>query len=114
MFHRTDDGRKQAKGSRLILTIEDDAAIRRGLVDALQFAGYAVDQAKSAQDGLSKAIARSPDLVLLDWILPEGDGLMVLQQLRQLRPTLPVLLLTARGEEVDRVRGLRCGRRRQD
>src|SRR5580700_7930476 len=92
-----------------ILTIEDDAAIRRGIVDALRFAGYEVLEAATGEAGLSMAVTRELDLVLLDLVLPGRGGLEVLKQVRQSRPTLPVIVLTARGDEDDRVAGLRQG-----
>ncbi len=92
-----------------VLTIEDDPAIRRGIVDSLKATGYAVWQADRADSGLELALSRPCDLVLLDLVLPGGDGLTVLQQIRQEKPTLPVIILTARGEEPDRVKGLKLG-----
>jgi DNA-binding response OmpR family regulator len=92
-----------------ILTIEDDAAIRRGIVDALRFAGFETLEASDGRAGLEMALKRQFDLLLLDLVLPERDGLEILKEVRRLRPTLPVIILTARGEEADRVRGLRDG-----
>ncbi len=92
-----------------ILTIEDDAAIRRGIVDALRFAGYEVLEAATGDTGLAMAVSRELDLVLLDLVLAGRAGLDVLKQIRQARPTLPVIVLTARGDEDDRVAGLRQG-----
>jgi len=92
-----------------VLVVEDDAAIRRGLCDALRFAGYQVREAADGQAGLDLALAASPDLVLLDVLLPKLDGFAVLDALRKARPTLPVILVTARGSEPDRVHGLRGG-----
>jgi DNA-binding response OmpR family regulator len=92
-----------------ILTIEDDSAIRKGIVDALQFAGYDVLQAADGQRGLEMALRCEFDLLLLDLVLPGPDGFEILSRLREDRPTLPIILLTARGEESDRVRGLRDG-----
>lgn len=93
----------------LILVIEDDAAIRRGLCDALEFKGYAVEPCGRGDQGLEAALAGSPDLVLLDVLLPGQDGFSVLRELRKARPRLPVIMLTARGDEEDRVRGLEEG-----
>jgi DNA-binding response OmpR family regulator len=93
----------------LILVIEDDAAIRRGLCDALDFKGYAVESCARGDQGLEAALAGSPDLVLLDVLLPGKDGFSVLRDLRNARPRLPVIMLTARGDEEDRVRGLEEG-----
>jgi DNA-binding response OmpR family regulator len=92
-----------------VLTVEDDAAIRRGIVDALRFAGYDVLEAADGQTGLEMASRRQFDLLLLDLVLPKRDGFEILREVRRLRPTLPVIVLTARGEEADRVRGLRDG-----
>jgi len=92
-----------------ILTIEDDSAIRRGIVDALRFAGYDVLQSGHGDEGLTIALQQEFDLMLLDLVLPGTDGLEILRQVREIRPTLPVIILSARGEEDDRVAGLRLG-----
>lgn len=92
-----------------ILTIEDDAAIRRGIVDALQFAGYEVSQAGTATEGRQLAIRLDYDLLLLDLVLPGGSGLEILASVRHVKPTQPVIILTAKGEEGDRVTGLQGG-----
>ena len=94
---------------RRILVIEDDAAIRQGLVDALTFAGCEALEAGDARRGLEMAVGASFDLLLLDLVLPEGNGLDILGRVREVRPTLPVIILTALGEETDRVRGLKLG-----
>jgi len=92
-----------------VLTIEDDPAIRRGIVDALRFAGYQALEAGDGRQGLQMALSRQYDLLLLDLVLPGPDGFEILEQVRRVRPTLPVIILTARGEETDRVRGLSDG-----
>ena len=92
-----------------ILVVEDDAPIRRGIVDALEFEGYAAVEAADAANGLTKALGVDVDLILLDLVLPKGDGLDILAEVRKARPTLPVIILTSRGEESDRVKGLRLG-----
>ena len=92
-----------------ILTIEDDAAIRRGIVDALAFAGYDAIQAADGNEGCRAAVSREYDLLLLDMVLPGRSGLEILREVRSMRPTLPVIILSARGEERDRVTGLRLG-----
>jgi DNA-binding response OmpR family regulator len=94
---------------RCILTIEDDDAIRRGIVDALGYAGYEVLQSGDGTEGAHLAVHRQYDLLLLDLVLPGTSGLEILQRVRETRPTLPVIILTARGEEHDRVNGLRKG-----
>ncbi|MCH7729557.1 MAG: response regulator transcription factor [Planctomycetes bacterium] len=95
--------------ARCILTVEDDPAIRRGIVDALTYAGYQVVEAGNGDDGLKMAVQRSYDLLLLDLVLPGKSGLEILDEVRATRPTQPVIILTARGEENDRVEGLRKG-----
>lgn len=92
-----------------ILTVEDDPAIRRGIVDALRFAGYSVWQADSGTEGRRMALEQDCDLVLLDLVLPGVSGLEILGAIRHTRPLLPVIILTARGDEHDRVEGLRLG-----
>lgn len=92
-----------------ILIVEDDPAILRGVSDALAFKGYAVLTAERGDQGLAAALSGSPDLVLLDVLMPEMDGFAVLHELRKSRPQLPVIMLTARGAEEDRVRGLNEG-----
>ncbi len=92
-----------------ILTVEDDSAIRRGIVDALRFAGYTPFEAARGDVGLTMALGRSYDLLLLDLVLPGCDGLDILREVRQVRATQPVIILTARGEEQDRVTGLQLG-----
>jgi len=94
---------------RRVLTIEDDRSIRRGLVDALRFAGYEVAEAGRGDDGLAEAFAGEYDMVLLDLVLPIRDGFEILTELREARPMLPIIILTARGAEGDRIRGLRGG-----
>ncbi|RMH13692.1 MAG: DNA-binding response regulator [Planctomycetota bacterium] len=92
-----------------VLVVEDDAAIRRGLVDALQVSNYETLEAGDGAQGLSLAIGCEVDIVLLDIMMPGMDGFDVLRELRKAKPTLPVIMLTARGEEADRVRGLKLG-----
>jgi DNA-binding response OmpR family regulator len=94
---------------RRILVVEDDAAIRTGVRDSLRFAGYEVDEAADGDAGMNLALSVDCDLVLLDLVLPGPDGLQILRRVRQLRPSLPIIMLTARGEEQDRVAGLKSG-----
>jgi two-component system alkaline phosphatase synthesis response regulator PhoP len=92
-----------------ILVIEDDPAIRQGILDAVEFEGYATLWSGRGDEGLEKAVQADSDLVLLDLVLPGKDGMEVLKALREVRPKLPVIILTARGEESDRVKGLKLG-----
>ncbi|MDF1503765.1 response regulator transcription factor [Roseisolibacter sp. H3M3-2] len=92
-----------------VLVIEDHAAIAEGLRHNLEFEGYAVRVAGSAADGLTALRERPADLVILDLMLPDGDGFHVLRTLRAAGDATPVLVLTALGDESDKVRGLRLG-----
>jgi DNA-binding response OmpR family regulator len=96
-------------GKQIILVIEDDEAIRRGIVDALSFSGYKTLEAAEGKTGMSSAMQSPCDLVLLDLALPKIDGMIILEEVRKSRPTLPVIILTARGEESDRIKGLNLG-----
>jgi DNA-binding response OmpR family regulator len=95
--------------SARIVVVEDEQAIRRGVVDALRACGFEVAEAGDGDKGLDESLRAGIDLVLLDLLLPRRDGLDVLRELRRVRPTLPVIVLTARGNEDDRVRGLKMG-----
>ncbi len=92
-----------------IVVIEDDKPIREGVGASLRAAGYATVEAADGQAGLAEARRQNVDLVLLDLMLPKMDGTEVLTELRTTHPTLPVIILTARGDEDDRVAGLRDG-----
>jgi len=94
---------------RTVLVIEDDAAIRRGVVDALKFEGFTALEAADGEAGLKSALQVDCDLVLLDLALPKLHGLEILREVRRVRPTLPVIVLTALGNEKDRVAGLKLG-----
>ena len=93
---------------RTVLLIEDEEAISEPLVAALTREGFAALVAGTAAEGMELFRNRGPDLVLLDVMLPDGDGRDVLRQIRDTSRT-PVVILTARGEEVDRVLGLELG-----
>lgn len=92
-----------------LVVIEDEHAIRRGVADALRASGYDVVEAADGQRGLDESIRSGVDLVLLDLMLPRRSGLDVLVEMRKSRPALPVIILTARGSEEDRIRGLKMG-----
>ena len=91
-----------------VLVIEDEGSIAEPLAEALRREGFDVDVAGSAAEGLETFAVRSPDLVLLDVMLPDGDGRDVLREIRQTSRT-PVVMLSARGAEMDRVLGLELG-----
>ena len=92
-----------------LLVVEDDPAISRPLVRALEREGFVVDQVDNGEAAVLRASADDVDLVVLDLTLPDIDGLEVCRRLRESRPRLPVVMLTARGEEVDLVVGFDAG-----
>ncbi len=92
-----------------ILVVEDQRDLALGLRANLEVEGYAVDVASTGEEALRIAGERRPDLVILDIMLPGIDGYEVLAKLRAMRLDSPVLMLTARAEEVDKVRGFRTG-----
>lgn len=94
---------------KTVLVIEDDAAIRQGLADALGGSGYDVRTCRDGAEGLDSAMKIDCDLVLLDLSLPKRDGLEILAEVRRSRPTLPFIILTARSSVEQRIEGLRLG-----
>ena len=92
-----------------ILIVEDEPNMVSGLRDNFQFEGYEVISASDGVAGLHTALTDSPDLVLLDVMMPRMSGLEVCRQIKAKRPSLPVIMLTARGQEVDKVVGLELG-----
>jgi DNA-binding response OmpR family regulator len=97
-----------AMAKRKILLVEDERSISEPLQPALEREGFDVQLAETAAEALQRFRERQPDLVLLDVMLPDGDGRDVLREIRQ-TSRVPVVMLTARGEEVDRVLGLELG-----
>jgi DNA-binding response OmpR family regulator len=95
--------------SATILIVEDEHAVARGIQYALQQEGYTVTLARSGEEGLENAVGQAPDLVILDVRLPGIDGFEVLRRLRAAGSKAPVLMLTARDDEVDKVIGLELG-----
>jgi DNA-binding response OmpR family regulator len=92
-----------------ILIVEDEPNMVAGLRDNFEFEGYEVLSAYDGSEGLEKALASSPDLVLLDVMMPKMSGLDVCKQLKAKRPSIPIIMLTARGQEIDKVVGLELG-----
>ena len=92
-----------------VLVVEDNPDLAFGLRNNLEIEGYEVDVAESGPGGLDRAREGNPDLVILDLMLPGFDGYRVLRALREDGLAMPVLILTARGEEADKVRGFRLG-----
>ena len=96
-------------GMTKILIVEDEPAMVSGLRDNFEFEGYQVITAADGVAGLERALAESPDLVILDVMMPRMSGLDVCKQLKTKRPSVPIIMLTARGQEVDKVVGLELG-----
>ena len=92
-----------------ILIVEDNARLAYGLRNNLEIEGHVVDVAEDGPRGLEAAVSGAPDLVILDLMLPGMDGYQVLRSLRDQGIGVPVLILTARGEEADKVMGFRLG-----
>ncbi|HEX6107298.1 MAG TPA: response regulator transcription factor [Gemmatimonadales bacterium] len=94
---------------RRVLLVEDNPDLAFGLRTSLEVEGYEVLQAETGREGLARASEQAPDLVVLDLMLPEMSGYEVLRRLRRERREMPVLILTAKGEEADKVQGFRLG-----
>lgn len=92
-----------------ILVIEDDISILRGLKDNLEFEGYAVLTETNGEKGFKLAHEKNPDLVLLDIMLPGMNGYEICRKLKNEKPELPIIMITARGSEIDKVSGLDIG-----
>jgi DNA-binding response OmpR family regulator len=92
-----------------ILVVEDDPSIQRGLELNLQVEGYSVITASDGDTGLKLALERRPDIVLLDVMLPKLSGFDICRQLRKQGLTMPIILLTAKTQEIDKIMGLELG-----
>jgi two-component system alkaline phosphatase synthesis response regulator PhoP len=92
-----------------ILIVEDEPAMVAGLRDNFEYEGYDVISAADGAEGLERALADDPDLVVLDVMMPRMSGLDVCKQLKAQRPSIPIIMLTARGQEIDKVVGLELG-----
>jgi two-component system alkaline phosphatase synthesis response regulator PhoP len=93
----------------MVLVVEDDPTLRLGLTKTLRSEGFRVEVAKDGREGTDKALKELPDLVLLDVMLPEKNGFEVCEDIRAIDPDVPIIFLTAKGEEEDKVRGLKLG-----
>jgi DNA-binding response OmpR family regulator len=94
---------------RRILVVEDDVSILSGLSINLKIEGYEVLQAQDGRTGLQRTVDDQPDLLVLDVMLPEMNGYEVLKELRRRRMDVPVVMLSARGQEPDKILGLDLG-----
>jgi DNA-binding response OmpR family regulator len=100
---------KDAKEVTRILIVEDEPNMVSGLRDNFEYEGYQVISAADGVEGLQRALDAAPDLVVLDVMMPKMSGLEVCKHLKAKRPSLPIIMLTARGQEVDKVVGLELG-----
>jgi two-component system alkaline phosphatase synthesis response regulator PhoP len=103
------NGRGGAARKTRILIIEDEPAMVAGLRDNFEYEGYEVISADDGVAGLERVFADDPDLVVLDVMMPRMSGLDVCKQIKAGRPSVPVIMLTARGQEIDKVVGLELG-----
>jgi DNA-binding response OmpR family regulator len=95
--------------SARVLIVEDDEAMSVALRDGFQYEGYTVTLARDGEAGLESATTNPPDLILLDVMLPKMTGLDICRQLRSGGHGVPIIMLTARGQEIDKVLGLKLG-----
>lgn len=92
-----------------ILIIEDEPHIVLGLRDALEFEGFRVLSSSRGKDGVELARANAPDAIILDLMLPDRNGYAVCEEIRRSNPFVPIIMLTARSQESDKIRGLDAG-----
>jgi DNA-binding response OmpR family regulator len=92
-----------------ILVIEDEKEIARGLKDILESEGYEVTTAQTGKDGLQSINRRAPDCIILDLMLPDIDGYGVCEEVRRNKLNTPILMLTAKSQEYDKIRGFKVG-----
>jgi DNA-binding response OmpR family regulator len=94
---------------RRVLIIEDEPDLVRGLRAALEFEGFEILASGLGREGIRIARERGPDLVLLDLMLPDVNGFTACEEIRSFNPVLPIIMLTARSQESDKIRGLESG-----
>ena len=92
-----------------ILLVEDDPSLALGLCDTLEFEGFEVRHARTGQEGMALMRAEHPDCIILDLMLPDTNGYKVCEQIRRDDPVVPIIMLTARSQEADKIRGLEAG-----
>ena len=93
----------------MILVVEDEPEITMGLRDALEFEGFDVVTAATGAEGVQSVRQAPPDAVLLDLMLPDINGYQVCEEIRQYSASLPIIMLTAKSQEADKIRGLNAG-----
>jgi DNA-binding response OmpR family regulator len=105
----TMDSQDDTQEKRKVLVVEDDEAMAVALRDGFEYEGYEVTVARDGAEGMELATTGSPDLIILDVMLPKVTGLDICKRLRSEGSAVPVIMLTARGQEVDKVLGLKLG-----
>jgi len=103
------NGSTGAQGRRRILVIEDEPDIARGLRDALEFEQFDVTTCGRGREGIKLLREHGTDLVILDLMLPDLNGFAVCEEIRATHPVAPIIMLTARSQETDKIRGLAAG-----
>jgi DNA-binding response OmpR family regulator len=98
-----------AAAKKTILVVDDEPHIVMGLRDALEFEGFRVISAAKGKDGIALARSESPDAIILDLMLPDVNGYAVCEELRRINALVPIVMLTARSQETDKIRGLDSG-----
>jgi DNA-binding response OmpR family regulator len=98
-----------ATAKKTILVVDDEPHIVMGLRDALEFEGFRVIAAANGREGIALARTESPDAIILDLMLPDVNGYAVCEEVRRINALVPILMLTARSQETDKVRGLDAG-----
>jgi DNA-binding response OmpR family regulator len=92
-----------------ILIVEDEPEMARGLKDILEFEGYQVATAASGREGLQALTRETPDCIILDVMLPDVSGCQVCEQIRRQKINTPIIMLTAKSQDYDKIRGLEVG-----
>ena len=103
------DSPDEKRAGRKVLVVEDDEAMAVALRDGFEYEGYEVALARDGAEGMEMSTTGSPDLIILDVMLPKVTGLDICKRLRSEGATVPIIMLTARGQEVDKVLGLKLG-----
>jgi DNA-binding response OmpR family regulator len=101
--------RPQKGAGKLVLLVEDEPDMVRGLKDAMEFEGFTVASAATGEEGIAKARKEKPHLIVLDLMLPDMNGYRVCEEIRQSNQQVPIIMLTARNQESDKIRGLEVG-----
>lgn len=94
---------------KTVLVIEDEPDMLRGLRDAMAFEGFSVVAASTGKEGIDCSISQRPNLIILDLMLPDINGYRVCEEIRSHDPQVPIIMLTAKGQEADKIRGLEVG-----